>query len=170
MALPEPLLSAFAALGRIPACVIHQPLRTVADADAFWADLPGMAVKNLFLKDAGRQYWLVVLPAERSVDTKLLAGLIGSKRLSFGSAEDLVAILGVQPGAVTPLAMLNDSERQVRLVLHAAMMEAPAVLVHPLVNTATLILPPDDLRAVLAAAGVEPAVIDLTPAFRPLEG
>lgn len=166
MPLPEPLGTIFAELGLAPRQVDHPPLRTVADAHEYWDHLPGMAVKNLFLKDAGGQFWLVVLPAEVSVDTKKLAAVIGSKRISFGSAEALGDILGVEPGSVTPLAMVNDSRSQVRLVLHAPMLQAEAVLVHPLVNTATLLMPPADLLRVLAHRGVTPAMIDLTPAFR----
>jgi len=166
MTLPPVLADAFAALGLSPRMVEHPPLRTVADAHEYWDHLPGLAVKNLFLKDSGGQFWLVVLPAEVSVDTKALAAVIGSKRISFGSADALGRILGVEPGAVTPLAMINDSDRQVRLVLHAGMREAEAVLVHPLVNTATLLMPPDDLRRFLERCGAEPRFIDLTPAFR----
>lgn len=166
MPIPATLAAIFSELGLAPAVVEHPPLRTVADAHEYWDRLAGLAVKNLFLKDAGGQYWLVVVPAEISVDTKALAGLIGSRRLSFGSAERLVEILGVEPGAVTPLAMVNDTDHQVRLVLHAAIEDAQAVLVHPLVNTATLLLPPADLRRVLDHRGVTPAVIDLSPAFR----
>ena len=166
MTLPPVLADAFAALGLSPRLVEHPPLRTVADAHKIWDHLPGMAVKNLFLKDAGGQFWLVVLPAEVSVDTKALASVIGSKRISFGSAESLVRILGVEPGAVTPLAMINDSDHQVRLVLHAGLRQAETVLVHPLVNTATLLMPPDDVLRFLDRCGSAPRIIDLTPAFR----
>lgn len=166
MPLPTPLADLFAALALTLTLVEHPPLRTVADAHAHWDDLPGLAVKNLFLKDAGGQFWLVVVPADISVDTKALAGAIGSRRLSFGSAEALTTILGVEPGAVTPLAMINDRDHQVRLVVHAQLAAAGAVLVHPLVNTATLIMSPDDLERVLAARGVEAAWIDLTGVFR----
>ena len=169
MPIPAFLAAALAALDIVPVCVEHPPLRTVADAEMHWDKLAGMAVKNLFIKDAGKQYWLVVLPAERSIDPKLLAPIIGSRRISFGSAEDLAAILGVAPGAVTPLAAINDRANQVRIVLHAAMLDAPAVLVHPLVNTATLILPPQDLLRFLAAHGAAPAILDLSAAFRALE-
>jgi Ala-tRNA(Pro) deacylase len=164
--IPDNLAALFAELRLAPPLVEHPALRTVADAHAYWDHLPGLAVKNLFLKDAGGQHWLVVLPAEVSTDIKALAGLIGSRRLSFGSALDLIGILGVEPGAVTPLAMMNDSRRQVRLVLHAAIETAPAVLVHPLVNTATLMMLPADLRRFLDHCGAEPAIVDLTPAFR----
>jgi Ala-tRNA(Pro) deacylase len=166
MLIREPLATALASIGLAPECVEHPPLRTVDDTHAYWDHLPGLGVKNLFIKDAGKQYWLVVLPADRSVDTKILATLIGSKRISFGSPEDLMRLLGVEPGAVTPLAALNDSGREVRVVLHAGMMEAEAVLVHPLVNTATLIMPPADLLRLLEANVIRPDVVDLSPAFR----
>ncbi len=165
MPIPDSLAAAFAQLGIDAPCVEHPPLRTVADAHAHWDALPGMAVKNLFIKDAGKQYWLVTLPADPQVDTKILAALIGSKRISFGSADDLRAILGIEPGSVTPLAAINDTRRQVRVVLHAGMAQAEAVLVHPLVNTATLILKPADLLRFMDAHGGA-ALVDLTPAFR----
>lgn len=166
MPLHDTLATAFATLGLTPELVEHPPLRTVPDAHEFWDPLPGLGVKNLFIKDAGKQYWLVVLPADRSVDTKILATTIGSKRISFGSADDLVRILAVEPGSVTPLAMINDTEKQVRLVLDSAMLDATAVLVHPLVNTATLIMPPADLMRFLAHCAVTPAIVDLSPAYR----
>jgi len=100
------------------------------------------------------------------MDTKALAGLIGSKRLSFASAETLAEVLGVQPGSVTPLAVLNDTGRQVRAVLHAGLMDAGAVLVHPLVNTATVPLAPADLLRFMTAVHGAPAVVDLSGAFR----
>ena len=167
MRIPEPLAGAFAALGIDARVVEHPPLRTVADAEAHWTPLAGMAIKNLFIKDAGRQFWLVLLPAERSVDTKALAPLIGSRRISFASAEELKSILGVEPGAVTPLAAINDTQRQVRIVLHKSIVDAEAVLVHPLVNTATVVLPPGDLLRFLAVHANPPAIVDLAPAFRP---
>ncbi len=165
MPVPDTLAAAFAALGIEAPCVEHPPLRTVAEAHAHWDHLPGMAVKNLFIKDSGRQYWLVTLPSEPQVDTKVLATLIGSKRISFGSADDLRSILGIEPGSVTPLAAINDTGRQVRVVLHAAMADAAAVLVHPLVNTATLIMKPADLLRFMDAHGGA-RLVDLAPAFR----
>lgn len=166
MPIPAPLATAFVTLGLAPVCHEHPPLRTVEDAHAHWDVLEGAQVKNLFLKDAGKQLWLVVVPGDPMMDTKALAGLIGSKRLSFASAETLGEVLGVQPGAVTPLAVLNDTGRQVRTVLHAPLMAASAVLVHPLVNTATVALPPADLLRFMTELHGAPAVVDLTAAFR----
>ena len=159
------LAASLAALGIAPPCHEHPPLRTVEDAHAIWDSLPGAQVKNLFIKDSGRQYWLVVVPGDPRMDTKAMAPLIGSKRISFGSADDLRSILGVEPGSVTPLAMMNDTHKQVRLVIHAGLMNAATLLVHPLVNTATLEMTPGDLVRFLSHHGVAPAVVDLAPAF-----
>lgn len=165
MPIPEPLAASLAALNLAPICHEHPPLRTVEDAHAIWDGLPGAQVKNLFIKDAGKQYWLVVVPGDPRMDTKAMAPLIGSKRISFGSADDLRAILGVEPGSVTPLAMMNDVQQQVRLVIHAPLMRAARLLVHPLVNTATLEMAPDDLLRFLGHHKVTPALVDLEAAF-----
>ena len=165
MPIPVRLAEALAALDLAPVCHQHPPLATVDDAHAIWDRLPGAQVKNLFIKDAGRQYWLVVVPGDPRMDTKAMAPLIGSKRISFGSADDLRAILGVEPGSVTPLAMMNDVQHQVRLVIHAPLMQAATLLVHPLVNTATLEMAPGDLLRFLGHHGVVPALVDLEAAF-----
>ena len=165
MPIPTLLATALATLDLAPPCHEHKPLATVEDAHAIWDNLPGAQVKNLFIKDAGRQHWLVVVPGDPRMDTKAMAPLIGSKRISFASADDLRTILGVEPGSVTPLAMMNDQNHQVRLVIHAALMQAETLLVHPMVNTATLAMPPADLLRFLAHHDVIPSLVDLKPAF-----
>jgi Ala-tRNA(Pro) deacylase len=165
MPIPDALARALAALNLDPPCVEHLPLRTVEDAHVHWDRLEGAQVKNLFFKDAGGQLWLVVVPGDPRMDTKAMAALIGSRRLSFGNADLLREVLGVEPGAVTPLGVLNDSARRVRTVLHAPLMDAALLLVHPLVNTATLQIAPADLRRFMTKHHTEPALIDLASAF-----
>lgn len=165
MPIPSALAAALAALQIFPPCYEHPTLRTVEDAHAHWDALEGAQVKNLFFKDAGGQLWLVVVPGDPRMDTKVLAGLIGAKRLSFGSADLLREALGVEPGAVTPLAVINDTARRVRAVLHAGVMDAALMLVHPLVNTATVQIAPQDLRHFMTALHASPVLIDLSPAF-----
>jgi Ala-tRNA(Pro) deacylase len=139
----------------------HAPVATVEQANAVWAGIPGQHCKNLFLKDAKGRMWLVVVPADMRVDLKALPDKIGSARLSFGSADRLVATLGVPPGSVTPFALINDPGHRVRVVLDAHMMDQPLVAYHPLHNGATTVISADDLRAFVRWAGHDWEVVRL---------
>jgi Ala-tRNA(Pro) deacylase len=165
MPIPDALAAALASLDLALPCFEHPPLRTVEDAHVHWDRLQGAQVKNLFFKDSGGQLWLVVMPGDPRMDTKVMAGLIGSRRLSFGSAELLRDVLGVEPGAVTPLAVMNDAARRVRTVLHARLVDERLLLVHPLANTATVQIAPEDLVRFMTAQHSQPALVDLSAAF-----
>jgi len=141
--------------------VEHEAVFTVEDVLATPHGLPGDDTKNLFLKDAKGQLWLVTLRADRRADLKALPALLGAKRLSFASPETLMAVLGVRPGSVTPLALVNDTTRQVRFALDRALAEADYVACHPLVNTATISMRTADLLRLLAALEVTPIIVDL---------
>jgi Ala-tRNA(Pro) deacylase len=166
MPVPARLAAAFSALEIDVTCHEHPPLFTVDDAHAYWDPLPGAQVKNLFLKDAGGALWLVVVPGDPRMETKALARLIGSRRLSFGSAELLRETLGVEPGSVTPLAVMNDPTRRVRAVLHSGLMKQALLLVHPLVNTATVQIAPAALLRFMVSQHGPPALVDLTAALQ----
>jgi Ala-tRNA(Pro) deacylase len=86
---------------------------------------------------------------------------IGSKRLSFGNAALLMDALGVAPGAVTPLALINDAARRVQLVLDREMMDEELINLHPLVNTATITLQTADLLRFLETLGRKPLLAEL---------
>ncbi len=122
--------------------------------------LSGTHTKNLFLKDAKGQLWLISAEQDARINLKRLPGLIGSGRLSFGSAALMEATLGVTPGSVTAFALINDRDRQVRFVLDAALARAEQVNFHPLTNTATTTISRNGFRAFLAALGVAPLVVD----------
>lgn len=123
----------------------HAAAFTVAESEWLQHELPGAHVKNLFLKDAGGRFWLVTVPAEMRVALKALPDAIGCKRVSFGNAEDMERLLGVTPGSVTPVAAINDAERLVTVVIDQGLTRADIVHVHPLRNTASMGLAPDDL-------------------------
>lgn len=152
------------ALGIAFDVVEHQAVFTVEESRAVDADIPGAHTKNLFLKDAGGQFWLVTVPAELRVDLKALPAAIGSKRVSFGKAEDMERLIGVSPGSVTPLGAMADADNAVIVVLDAALANAARVNVHPLRNTATLGLPGADLVRALTHWGHAP-VITQVPAL-----
>jgi len=121
--------------------VEHDPVFTVEEARALRGTIPGLHTKNLFLKDKKGALFLVTVPEDAAVDLKRLHTALGAKgRLSFAAGDRLVEVLGVQPGSVTPLALINDREQRVALVLHQAFSEAELVNVHPLRNTATMTL------------------------------
>ena len=139
----------------------HPPVLTVEEARAHWAGIDAAHTKNLLLKDAGGQFWLVVLPAEATLDLKALPARIGAKRLRFAPADDLPRLLGVATGAVSPLALVNDRDGAVRLAIDAALMTAPRVAFHPLDNRRTTVLAPDGLRRFLDAVAHPPLVAPL---------
>ena len=86
---------------------------------------------------------------------------IGSKRLSFGNAALLMDALGVTPGSVTPLALINDAARRVQLVLDREMMDEELINLHPLVNSATITLQTADLLRFLETLGRKPLLAEL---------
>ena len=139
----------------------HPPVATVAEAHEHWSGLNAEPVKNLFLKDASGAFWLVVASAERRIDLKTLPARIGSKRLRFASPDDLALRLGVEPGAVSPLAVVNDPDGVVHVVLDTALSNGPALALHPLRNTATVVLGFDDLTRFLAKCAHVPISVDL---------
>lgn len=137
----------------------HEPVFTVKDSAELHYAIAGAPTKNLFLKDGTGRYWVVTLAADDRADLKRLAPLIGSKKLSFGSSDDLLTLLGLMPGSVTPLGVLIDTECRVTVVLDKRLMTAERVNVHPLRNTATIGLKPDELHRLLSEWRHSPQVL-----------
>lgn len=137
----------------------HDAVFTVEESAGLHRAIAGTHTKNLFLKDAGGQFWLVTVPHDIRVDLKALPLAIGSKRLSFGKAEDMERLIGVTPGSVTPLAAMNDTAGSVRVVLDARLANQACVNIHPMRNTATLGLSGADLIRFLAAFGHDVSLV-----------
>ena len=143
----------------------HPPLHTVEESRALRGQMPGAHVKNMFLKGKKGDLWLVTCLEERVLRIPHLQKAIGASRLSFGKAELMHALLGVAPGSVTPLAVVNDSDRQVSIVLDAALCDADIVNCHPLHNEATVrldgrISDGEGLAKLFAYTGHEPMLAD----------
>lgn len=154
------LLDLLDQLGIAHATLDHPAVFRVGEGGAVKARIPGAHTKNLFLKDARGDLWLVCAKDDTAIDLKRLHGVIGSARLSFGPAELMAEVLGVTPGSVTLFALANDPLHRVRLVLDLALAEADQVSFHPLENTATTTVDQAGLRAFLAHLGREPLVVD----------
>ncbi|HEV7157229.1 MAG TPA: prolyl-tRNA synthetase associated domain-containing protein [Caulobacteraceae bacterium] len=140
----------------------HAAVFRVGEGDQALNALPGGHTKNLFLEDNKGALWLISALQETRIDLKALPRAIASGRLSFGKPEKLMAALGVSPGAVTALALINDPAHQVSFVLDAALGRADPVNFHPLENTATTSVSQAGFRRFLAALGVVPIMVDFT--------
>ena len=140
---------------------MHPPLHTVEDAKAFRGDLRGAHIKNLYLRDRKKRNFLLVSEEDKTIDLKTLHGLIGSDRLSFGSADRLFEMLGVRPGAVSPFTLINDPDHKVKLLLDADLADQPYLFAHPLVNDMSLGISGADLMRFFAYTGHDPRLLVL---------
>jgi Ala-tRNA(Pro) deacylase len=154
------LMALFDTLGLETRTHDHPAVFRVDEGEEVKAAIPGAHTKNLFLKDAKGQLWLISAADRTAIDLKRLHTVIGSARLSFGSAELMAETLGVTPGSVTAFALVNDVGHAVRFVLDRVLAEAPRVNFHPLTNTATTGIDGAGFRTFLAAIGVTTLVVD----------
>ena len=157
----EDLFRCLDALGIAHRTYAHPPVFTVEESQAACVHIPGGHTKNLFLKDRKHRLWLVVARESLRIDLNALAKQLGAARLSFGSAELLIEVLGVPPGSVTPFALLNDAKGRVRAVLDAGMLSVDPLNFHPLRNDRTTAISPGDLLMFIRATGHEPAIVEL---------
>jgi Ala-tRNA(Pro) deacylase len=157
----EALLARLSSLGIATKTYDHAPVFTVEEARALRGEIPGGHCKNLFLKDRNARLWLVVCLEDTRVDLKALPAKIGSGRLSFANPELLRASLGVDPGSVTPFALINAPAGSVSVVLEEAMMRRQLLNYHPLENSATTTISAADLLKFMRACGHEPKVVSL---------
>lgn len=140
----------------------HPPVMTVAESERLVPPLPGAKTKNLFLRDKkGVRHFLVTVPHDLAVDLDALGVQLGAGRLGFASADRLIKHLGITPGSVSLLALVNDPAGAVEFVIDRRLWEAKAVHAHPLVNTATMVIPHGELERFLAATGHSPRVMEI---------
>lgn len=128
--------------------VEHTPVYTIEDMDALGDIFSNAKIcKNLFLRDQkGKRHFLIVVPEEKRVPLSELTSKIGSTKLSFASEERLMKYLKLTPGAVTPLAVINDEENAVEVFLDEELKKEKLLGVHPCDNTATILITVQDLE------------------------
>lgn len=147
--------------------VDHPAIFTVEEGRDLKASMPGGHSKNLFLKDKKGALYLAVALAETKVDLVGLGKRLGAKgRLSFGKPDLMTATLAVIPGAVTPFALINESARALRtVILDKALLAEDPVWFHPLENTASTAVSPDDLVRFIETCGFSPEILSLAAPF-----
>ena len=142
--------------------VEHPPVFTIDEVERLVPPLDGAATKNLFLRDKkGTRQALVVVGADKPMDLRALATSTGFERPSFGSADRLKRCLGIEPGSVSLLALVNDADHAVEVFIDRDLWAAAAIHCHPLVNTATLSVRHDDVERFLSATGHGFRLVDI---------
>ena len=137
----------------------HKAVYNMAELAEVPCPYPEADAKNLFVRDDKKQnYYLITVKGEKRVNLKAFRKAQGTRNLSFASAEDLMERLGLIPGAVTPLGVLNDETRSVKVFLDQDFLQEPGLVgVHPNENTATVWLKAEDLIRIIREHGNEVA-------------
>jgi len=153
----DPAAAALAVLDRLGVLYTrhdHSPVFTVDEALLHWRGIDAAHCKNLFLRNKkGNRHYLVVAEHSRPVSIPRVAVIAGEDRLSFGSPERLMRCLGLTPGSVSPLGLINDTAKEVRVIIDAELRNHPRVGFHPNVNTATIVMATTDFVRFLDWSG-----------------
>ncbi|EKE17580.1 MAG: YbaK/prolyl-tRNA synthetase associated region [uncultured bacterium] len=134
---------------------------TVEEGKVLRGDMAGTFTKNLLLKDKKGKLFLLSIHEDRMIDLKSLSSLIGGKgHLSFVAGERMQELLGVVPGALTPMGLINDSDALITAVVDASLMTSAQLNFHPLVNTESMGISPAGLVSFVRSCGREPLIVD----------
>ena len=132
----------------------HPPVFTVEEAEQYWEDITGAHCKNIFLRNKkGNRHYLVILEHSKKADLKKLESQLGESRLSFASPERLMRLLGLETGAVSPFGLINDSQKEVRVVIDQDLKKEEQINFHPNVNTKTVGIELKDFEKFLSWCG-----------------
>ena len=131
----------------------HKAVFNMEEAESLDLPYPECDAKNLFIRDDKKQnYYLITVKGDKRVDLKEFRKQHGLRALSFASPEELSAVMGLIPGAVTPLGILNDVERRVHFYLDKSFI-GEKIGVHPNDNTATIWVQADELMDLIKKHG-----------------
>jgi Ala-tRNA(Pro) deacylase len=117
----------------------HPPIFTGDEAGEHWKNVPGVGIKNLFLRNKkGDRHYLVILDVAKQVDLRHLVKVIGDDRFSFGSPDRLMSHLGVTPGSVSVFGLLHEGARNVQVIVDSDLRSADRLIFHPNDNRASV--------------------------------
>ena len=142
----------------------HEHADTMEDCLEIDKVLDTLICKNLFLCNRQKtKYYLLMMPGEKPFKTKELSAQINSARLSFASAEAMEEYLDIQPGSVSIMGLMNDTENHVQLLVDEDVLKGEYLGCHPCVNTSSLKLKTKDIFDIfLKAVHHDPIIVKLT--------
>ncbi len=139
----------------------HPPLFTAEDSSKFEVSIEGAHCKNLFLKDKRKKFFLISTLSAKRADLKSLSKNFENAHFSFGNAAELLALLGVIPGSVTPYGLINDQGHQVTFLLDKELMRYDLVNFHPLRNDMTVSVSTPQFLAYFEKIGRQPQIVEI---------
>jgi len=162
-ATPADVFASFDALGITHETLVHEPLYTVEEAKSVKYGLTGAHTKNLFLRNKKGRMFLLVIEQDRRVDLKGLRDQLNltGGQLAFASTERLAKYLGVVPGSVSPLAVINDHSGAVTVYIEKSLTEHEFIYLHPCRNTHSTCIKTADLITYLEAWDHPPTILTL---------
>lgn len=158
---PEDLFTLFSQLKIIVTTAIHEPVFTCDASNRVNVSLSGAHTKNLFLKSKKGKFYLIPMLDDKRLNLKQFAKEMGQGSLSFASNEELFTLLGVEPGHVTPFALINASTADIAIILDKEMMAHEKLNFHPLKNHMTTTILRQDFLKFLEYLGREPLIMTL---------
>lgn len=134
----------------------HPAVFTCEEAKPYYDKMRGGHSKNLFLRNRkGDRHYLVAVEEHKTVDLKSLKNKLGEAKIGFASPERLKEHLGLTPGSVSLLGLVNNADHQVIVVIDEALWRHNVICCHPNINTATLEIKREDLQRFFAWCGNE---------------
>jgi len=119
----------------------HPPAPTVEIASQYWKDIDATHCKNLFFRNhKGNRHYLVILDCRYTLDIKDLEKRLKQGKITFASEQRMMTFLGLRPGSVTPLGLINDKENHVNVYLDKNLKKSEKISFHPCINTASLVI------------------------------
>jgi Ala-tRNA(Pro) deacylase len=132
----------------------HPPLATIEDAKIHWKDYESGRCKNIFFRNhKGNRHYLVILEHLQQLDIRDLEKKLKQGKLTFASDRRLKEYLGVEPGSVSPLGLINDKEKHVHIFIDETLNKYDRLAFHPNINTASLVVSKDDFLKFLEYCG-----------------
>lgn len=142
----------------------HPPVFTVAEGDAIGLHdhIPGQGGKSLLLTNDLQELWLVVACDQTRVDLKQLYRTLDTKRFSFAKPEIMQETMRVVPGSATPFALVNDTQKRIRLVVDELFAKSTHCVFHPFENRFSTVIAFPDLLRFMTHIGYTPQIMALS--------